>query len=121
MNPEDGVAAAAGFDRIGPYALDRLLGHGGMGAVYLAHRADGQFEQKVAIKLIDLPLATRHFRERFRQERQILAEMQHPYIARLLDGGVIPAGDLFLVMEYVDGVPIHRYCEEHGLSLQRVS
>jgi serine/threonine protein kinase len=47
--------------------------------------------------------------------------MQHPYIARLLDGGVIPAGDLFLVMEYVDGVPIHRYCEEHGLSLQRVS
>ena len=67
--------------------IDRLLGRGGMGAVYLAHRADGQFEQKVAIKLIDLPLATNLFRERFRQERQILAGLQHPYIARLLDGG----------------------------------
>ena len=71
--------AAAERKRIGPYELDRLLGRGGMGAVYLAHRADGQFEQKVAIKLIDLPLATDLFRERFRQERQILAGLQHPY------------------------------------------
>jgi len=74
--------------RIGPYEIDRLLGRGGMGAVYLAHRVDGQFEQQVAIKLIDLPLATDLFRERFRQERQILAGLQHPLIARLLDGGV---------------------------------
>jgi len=103
--------------RVGPYQLDRLLGRGGMGAVYLAHRADGQFEQKVAIKLIDLPLATDLFRERFRQERQILAELQHPYIARLLDGGVTAEGDLYLVMEYVDGVPIHRFCEERRLSM----
>jgi tetratricopeptide (TPR) repeat protein len=103
--------------RIGPYALDRLLGRGGMGAVHLAHRADGQFEQQVAIKLIDLPLATDLFRERFRQERQILAGLQHPYIARLLDGGVTENGDLYLVMEYVDGVPIHRFCEEKHLSL----
>ena len=88
-----------------------------MGAVYLAHRADGQFEQKVAIKLIDLPLATDLFRERFRQERQILAELQHPYIARLLDGGVTAEGDLYLVMEYVDGVPIHRFCEKQRLSV----
>ena len=64
--------------RIGPYVIDRLLGRGGMGAVYLAHRADGQFDLKVAIKLIDLPLATNLFRERFRQERQILAGLQHP-------------------------------------------
>ena len=107
---------------VGPYEIDRLLGRGGMGAVYLAHRADGQFEQKVAIKLIDLPLATDLFRERFRQERQILAELQHPYIARLLDGGVTAEGDLFLVMEYVDGVPIHRFCEEQRLSLsQRIA
>ena len=70
--------------RIGPYEIDRLLGRGGMGAVYLAHRADGHFEQQVAIKLIDLPLATDFFRERFRQERQILAGLQHPLIARLL-------------------------------------
>jgi tetratricopeptide (TPR) repeat protein len=103
-------------DRIGPYLLDRLLGRGGMGAVYLAHRADGQFDQQVAIKLIDLPLATDLFRERFRQERQILAGLQHPYIARLLDGGVSQHGDLYLVMEYVDGVPIHRYCDEHQLN-----
>jgi len=108
--------------RVGPYELDRLLGRGGMGAVYLAHRADGQFQQQVAIKLIDLPLATNLFRERFRQERQILAALQHPYIARLLDGGVTAEGDLYLVMEYVDGVPIHRFCEKQGLSVsQRIA
>jgi eukaryotic-like serine/threonine-protein kinase len=108
--------------RVGPYRIDRLLGRGGMGAVYLAQRADGQFEQKVAIKLIDLPLATDLFRERFRQERQILAGLQHPYIARLLDGGVTEGGDLYLAMEYVDGVPIHKYCLEHGLNtMQRLA
>ncbi len=73
--------------RVGPYVLDRLLGRGGMGTVYLAHRADGQFEQRAAIKIIDLPFATNLFRERFRAERQILASLNHPYIARLLDGG----------------------------------
>ncbi len=103
--------------RVGPYEIDRLLGRGGMGAVYLAHRADGQFDQKVAIKLIDLPLATDLFRERFRQERQILAGLQHPYIARLLDGGVTEGGDLYLSMEYVDGVPIHNYCRERRLTI----
>ena len=103
--------------QIGPYLIDRLLGRGGMGAVYLAHRADGQYEQSVAIKLIDLPLATEVFRERFRQERQILAELQHPFIARLLDGGVTAAGDLYLVMEYVSGTPIDRYCDDKGLSI----
>ena len=103
--------------RAGPYEIDRLLGRGGMGAVYLAHRADGQFEQQVAIKLIDLPLATDLFRERFRQERQILAGLQHPYIARLLDGGVTAEGDLYLAMEYVAGIPIHRFCAEKRLSV----
>jgi len=103
--------------RIGPYLLDRLIGRGGMGAVYLAHRDDGQFEQRVAIKLIDLPLATDLFRERFRQERQILAGLQHPYIARMLDGGITADGDLYLAMEYVDGVPIHRFCNDRNLSL----
>jgi tetratricopeptide (TPR) repeat protein/predicted Ser/Thr protein kinase len=117
VGPDAGRDNPPGRKRVGPYEIDRLLGRGGMGAVYLAHRADGQFEQKVAIKLIDLPLATDLFRERFRQERQILAELQHPYIARLLDGGVTTEGDLFLVMEYVDGVPIHRFCQEQLLSL----
>jgi len=102
--------------RIGSYEIDRLIGRGGMGAVYLAHRADGQFEQKVAIKLIDLPLATDIFRERFRQERQILAGLQHPFIARLVDGGVTPEGDLYLAMEYIDGVPIHRFCADNKLN-----
>ena len=92
--PEVELSSQLADKRFGPYQLDRLLGRGGMGAVYLAHRADGQFQQNVAIKLIDLPLATDLFRERFRQERQILAELQHPYIARLLDGGVTAEGDL---------------------------
>jgi tetratricopeptide (TPR) repeat protein len=117
--PETGAENSAEPKRVGSYMLDRLLGRGGMGAVYLAHRADGQFEQMVAIKLIDLPLATNIFRERFRQERQILAGLQHPYIARLLDGGVTAGGDPFLVMEYVDGAPINCYCEKHGLSVEQ--
>jgi tetratricopeptide (TPR) repeat protein len=108
--------------RAGPYEFDQLLGRGGMAVVYLAHRVDGQFEQQVAIKLIDLPLATDVFRERFRQERQILAGLQHPYIARLLDGGVTPEGDLYLVMEYVHGVPIQQFCESNGSSVpQRIA
>jgi eukaryotic-like serine/threonine-protein kinase len=119
LRPDAGQDKQPERKRVGTYELDRLLGRGGMGAVYLAHRADGQFEQKVAIKLIDLPLATDVFRERFRQERQILAGLQHPYIARLLDGGVTPQGDLYLVMEYVDGVPIHRFCEERGLPVRQ--
>jgi tetratricopeptide (TPR) repeat protein len=117
VEPETGREALSELKQIGPFLLDRLLGRGGMGAVYLAHRADGQFEQTVAIKLIDLPLATDLFRERFRQERQILAELHHPYIARLLDGGVTPNGDLYLVMEYVDGVAIDRFCEKQRLSV----
>jgi tetratricopeptide (TPR) repeat protein len=117
LRTETGREIETESKHIGPYLLDRLLGRGGMGAVYLAHRADGQFEQEVAIKLIDLPLATDVFRERFRQERQILAGLQHPYIARLLEGGVTAGGDLYLVMEFVDGVPIHRFCEEQHLSV----
>ena len=113
---EEGLQELPDRRRIGPYQLDRLLGRGGMGAVYLAHRADGQFEQQVAIKLIDLPLATDFFRERFRQERQILAGLQHPYIARLLDGGVSDDGDLYLAMEYVDGLPIGKFCEIRRLT-----
>lgn len=122
---EPGVSAQSAADSssakrpVGPYRLDRLIGRGGMGAVYLAHRADGQFEQRVAIKLIDLPLATDLFRERFRQERQILAGLQHPYIARMLDGGITADGDLYLAMEYVDGVPIHRFSDSRTLTLQQ--
>ncbi|MGO9229859.1 MAG: protein kinase domain-containing protein [Bryobacteraceae bacterium] len=103
---------------IGPYELERLLGRGGTGAVYLARRVDGQFDQQVAIKLIDMPLVGSLFGERFRQERQILAGLSHPYIARLLDGGVSEDGELYLAMEYVDGLPIQRYCAQHSLGIR---
>src|SRR6202021_3072317 len=95
LEPEAGRKFVPESKRVGPYLLDPLLGRGGMGAVYLAHRADGHFELKVAIKLIDLPLASEVFRDRFRQERQILAGLQHPYIARLVDGGVTQDGELY--------------------------
>jgi tetratricopeptide (TPR) repeat protein len=102
--------------RIGPYRLERLLGRGGMGAVYLARRADGQFDRQVAIKLIDLPLAGGMLCERFRQERQILAGLSHPFIARMLDGGVSERGELYLAMEYANGLPIQQYCDQHSLA-----
>ncbi len=105
--------------RVGPYEIDRLLGRGGMGSVYLAHRADGQFVQKIAIKLIDLPLTSNLFRERFRVERQILADLVHPFIARLLDGGMTETGEMYLAMEYVDGISITDYCQKHALSLRQ--
>jgi tetratricopeptide (TPR) repeat protein len=105
-NPINGSGDALNQKRIGPYEIDRLLGRGGMGAVYLAHRADGEFAQKVAVKIIGLPFELDVLRERFRQERQILAGLNHPNITRLLDGGVTGDGQLYLVMEYVNGVPI---------------
>ncbi len=118
---DSGAAEHREHERVGPYKIDRLLGRGGMGSVYLAHRADGQFDQKVAIKLIDLPVGSHLFRERLRQERQILAALQHPYIARLLNGGVTEDGLPYLAMEYVDGMPIQRFCTEHNLTeVQRI-
>ena len=106
--------------RIGPYELDRLVGRGGMGAVYLAHRADGQFEQQVAMKLIGLPLATRPLPGAIPpRERQILARLSHPNIARMLDGGVSEDGELYLAMEYANGLPIQRTAEKHALSIRQ--
>jgi eukaryotic-like serine/threonine-protein kinase len=98
--------------RIGPYLLDRLIGRGGMGAVYLAHRADGEFEQQIAVKVIGLPFEIEAFRDRFRRERQILAGLSHPHIAHLLDGGTTDDGELYLAMEYIDGTPIDEYSRE---------
>src|SRR5262249_4428204 len=102
--------------RVGQYAIERLLGRGGMGAVYLAHRADGQFEHQVAIKVIGLPFESEAFRERFRRQRQILAGLRHPKTIRLLDGGVTEDGELYLAMEYVDGAPIDKYVRQQSLS-----
>lgn len=102
----------------GPYHLVRLLGRGGMGEVWLAERADGEVTLQAAIKFISPAVAgTRSFEDRFLRERQILASLSHPGIARILDAGRTPDGGLpYLVMEFVDGLAIHEYCE--GLSLE---
>ncbi len=98
------------------YRILREIGKGGMGTVYLAERADGHFEQRVALKLISG--ADETLRARIVAERQILASLQHPNIARLLDGGVTYDGRPFLVMEYVSGLPIDVYCDRMRLSLR---
>jgi serine/threonine protein kinase/tetratricopeptide (TPR) repeat protein len=102
----------------GPYRIVRELAHGGMGAVYLAERADDQFQKFVALKLLSTWSARDPRRvQRFREERQILAALDHPDIARLLDGGITADGLPWFAMEYVDGAPIDRYCDELGLTI----
>jgi serine/threonine protein kinase len=102
---------------LGVYRLKRRLGVGGMGAVYLAERDDRQFTQQVAVKLVRQGLVTRDVRSRLKSERQILATLDHPNIARLLDGGTTEDGIPFLVMEYVEGLPIDVYCDQLKLEL----
>jgi serine/threonine-protein kinase len=92
--------------RVGPYRVIRQIGRGGMGRVFLADRADGQFEQQVALKLVAGSPSGDEVHQRFLRERQILARLQHPNIARLLDGGVMPDGRPYFAMEYVAGEPI---------------
>ncbi|MCB1032344.1 MAG: serine/threonine protein kinase, partial [Acidobacteria bacterium] len=106
--------------RIGAYELVRELGRGGMGAVYLATRADDQFQQQVAIKVIKRGMDSDEIVDRFRRERQILASLTHPHITRLLDGGVTDDGLPYFVMEYIEGQPIDRYCRERDLPLNQV-
>jgi serine/threonine protein kinase len=103
---------------VGRYRIVRELGRGGMAVVYLAERADGQFRQEVALKLLSAGLVASHVGRRFDRERQILAHARHPGVARLLDGGAGPSGRPYLVMEYVDGRPIDRYCDEERLTLE---
>jgi len=102
----------SGGGRIGPYRLLRLLGQGGMGEVWLAERADAAYSKQVAIKFIATLLGNREAIDWFRRERQALARLEHPHIARLLDGGESEDGRPFLVMEYVDGLPIDTYCAD---------
>ena len=105
--------------RIGAYQVDRELGRGGMSRVFLAERADGHFKQQVALKLLRPGLDSDLDLERLRAERQILATLNHPNIARLFDGGVTEEGLPYLVMEYIDGQPLDRYCEERRLSVKQ--
>ena len=97
--------------RFGPWQAIRLLGRGGMGEVYLAERADGAFQMEAAVKVAPLALASPDIEERFRRERQFLASLDHPKVARLLDGGGGGSGLPYLVMEFVDGLAIDRYCD----------
>jgi serine/threonine-protein kinase len=104
--------------RFGPYRIERLLGRGGMGTVWLATRDDGQFERQVALKLLHRGANDPEALQRFRAERQILARLEHPAIARLYDGGATADGVPFLVMEYVEGLPLDVYCDRNRLGLE---
>lgn len=102
---------------IGAYRIIREIGRGGMGAVYLAERADAQYQKQVAIKLIKRGMDTDSVLRHFRNERQILAGFDHPNIARLFDAGTTADGLPYFVMEYVEGLPINEYCSAHKISL----
>ncbi|MEM9383702.1 MAG: serine/threonine-protein kinase [Pseudomonadota bacterium] len=114
----DADALAGAGRSIGAWRVLRELGHGGMSVVYLVQRADGQFDQRAALKLLRHPGGDRQDREaRFLAERQILAALDHPHIARVIDGGLSSAGWPYLVLEYVDGSPISDYCRSKRLGL----
>jgi serine/threonine-protein kinase len=102
---------------LGNFRVLRELGQGGMAVVYLAERADGQYSQRVALKVLRFGLKGSQAQFHFAQERQILASLDHQSIARLIDAGLTPTGLPYLVMEYVEGVPIDRYCDQHRLSI----
>ncbi|HWM70401.1 MAG TPA: serine/threonine-protein kinase [Steroidobacteraceae bacterium] len=101
----------------GAYVIERLLGRGGMGEVWLASRSDGRFEGRCALKFLERSIAQPHLAERFRHEGRLLARLIHPNIARLLDAGTLEDRQ-YLALEYVDGEPIDRYCESHSLDVQ---
>jgi serine/threonine-protein kinase len=114
----DASGAPAGAPRrIGPYAVIGELGHGGMGTVYLAARADGQFDKQVAIKLIRAAAISDDLLRRFQRETKILASLEHPGVARLLEGGTTEDGLPYIVMEFVDGVTLLEYCRTGQLSI----
>src|SRR3954465_4660449 len=115
--PEVSAANVDTYEQIGPYRVLRTLGEGGMGKVVLAERSDAQFAQQVAIKLVRRGLASRQILSRLKLERQILATLNHPNIAKLLDGGTTSEGTPYIVMEYIDGTPIDLYCNQNKLNV----
>ena len=117
------VEAPAGLEgqTVGAYTLERELGQGGMGSVWLARRTDGRYEGRVAIKFLQAGLFGRSGAARFAREGSILARLDHPHIARLLDAGLTPDGHQpYLVLEYIDGEPIDRHCSQRGLGTQAI-
>jgi serine/threonine protein kinase/tetratricopeptide (TPR) repeat protein len=113
---EDPTSAMEG-ERVGPYRVLTELGRGGMGTVYLAVRDDDQFKKRVALKLLRKGTESADIIRRFRQERQILASIEHPNVAKLLDGGSTPDGLPYFAMEYVEGKPIDDYSDAHRLTI----
>jgi|HubBroStandDraft_2_1064218.scaffolds.fasta_scaffold00523_9 serine/threonine protein kinase len=103
---------------IGPYTLISQIGQGGMGSVWLARRSDGRFERRVAVKFVNLALAGKGGEERFKREGSILGRLAHEHIAELVDAGVSAAGQAYLVLEYVQGDHIDKYCDQHKLDLE---
>ncbi|HLK66683.1 MAG TPA: protein kinase [Bryobacteraceae bacterium] len=117
--PEPAHALLAPGAGLGPYRIEKELGRGGMGVVYLAARADGSFRKRVAIKLLLRGGVDDSFLARFHREREILAQLDHPHIAAILDAGTSHGGDPYFVMEYVDGEPLTAYCRSHALTVDQ--
>ena len=111
-------AAGLAGQTLGPYTLISQIGQGGMGSVWLARRSDGRFERQAAVKFVNIALAGRATEERFKREGSILGRLTHPHIADLLDAGVSSDGQPYLILEYVDGEAIDRYCDEHKLDVE---
>ena len=103
--------------RVGAYQLVEEIGSGGMGAVYRAFRADDEYRKQVAIKLVRAEQDSKAVIQRFRNERQILATLDHPHIARLLDGGTTRECSPYFVMELIEGLPIDKHCDNHQLTI----
>jgi eukaryotic-like serine/threonine-protein kinase len=118
-NAATAAASSPPMSYVGPYRLSRELGRGGMGVVYLALRDDGAFRKNVALKVLLREHVNEEFIQRFKQERQVLAALDHPNIARILDGGDTPNGMPYYVMEYVEGLPLDEYCDQERLSLNQ--
>jgi eukaryotic-like serine/threonine-protein kinase len=111
------IQSALAGQKIGAYTLTALIGQGGMGTVWLAERCDGRFERKVAIKFIRLAVLDVAGAERFKREGAILGKLSHPQIAELIDAGLTPSGEPFLVLEYVEGKPIDEHCDDNKLGV----
>ena len=116
-SPHPVTESSLAGETLGPYTLVSPIGHGGMSSVWLAERTDGRFDRRVAIKFLSAVYIGRGD-ERFRREGGMLARLSHPHIAQLIDAGVSPGGSPYLVLEYVDGEPIDRYCERRGLDVR---
>ncbi|WP_138430470.1 serine/threonine-protein kinase [Fodinibius saliphilus] len=118
LTATDATASSMVGQHIGNYHLDELIGHGGMGSVFKGRRADGAYEKEIAIKILRRGMDTPSNIARFKRERNILANLEHPNIARLLDGGLTEEGLPYLVMEYVDGTPLLEYCNQNNLTIE---